>query len=691
MEYVGSSNNLRKRLLDHLSGRSHSERLRNRLLSEDFSLRFTVTSNYQPLESLLLHSYERERGTIPPLNQLKTGSAEWPPPPRSDRPLMNDAETLTILFVDDAPVTCSVYQQQLERAGYRVVVAESARQAVRMARLHRPQLAIIDYYMPDQNGDLLTRELLQDPQTSELLVVIHSQYPDALERCLEAGAVDFIYKEEPIDIFLLRIRSLRKYLDVRRQNHQREVEQERQEREYVENILATLRDGLIITDVEGNIDLCNPAACALLGWEQEALQGRRVVELVEPPATLSIQGRDEEQQRLQSLYERDPQRFWELLEYTLLPLVALQIEEGALLWSSPRAKQLLLQQPLGEHAVVQKTRLQCQEGAVWLQWLADPQQEDRRELLRLAPLGGIIEQEYRGEERQVVDRHGSLIPVFWSGAILRNHKFGIRGALFSLHDLHPEKAREQQQLHQQREHQHASRMASIGTLAGGIAHEFNNMLQPIMGFSALLLEQEELHQRLPTRDRERLQLIHQGANRGSELVNQILDFSRKDEPLPDQELSITALLQMALKMVQATLPASISLRQRVAPGLGKVMMNSTAFHQLLLNLCSNAADAIEEAGVTEGEIEISAISDLEKGQCRIIVSDNGDGVDESIRQQIFDPFFTTRAVGKGAGMGLSVVLGIVERSGGTIEVEKRDGEGSRFVLTLPVVKTGVKT
>jgi len=333
VEYVGSSNNLRKRLLEHLNGRSHSERLRNQLLLGGYQLRFTVTNNHQTLESLLIHAHEAAYGTIPPLNQLKTGSGGEGDGKHSGKRAVLKPDAITILFVDDAPVTRSVYQQQLEEQGYRVLVAESAQQTKRIVREQKPQLAIIDYYMPDQNGDELTRELLADPETRDLLVVIHSQYPDALERSLEAGAVDFIYKEEPIDIFLLRIRSLHKYLQAAQDQRDLLLQKERQEREYVEHILATLTDGLIITDADGAIDLVNPAACELLGWESDALQGRRLVEVVAPPESLLLQGREEDQHRLQALHDRNPAGFWPLMDYALLPLVAVSEQGGG--WFGP--------------------------------------------------------------------------------------------------------------------------------------------------------------------------------------------------------------------------------------------------------------------------------------------------------------------------------------------------------------------
>ncbi|MBT3404282.1 MAG: response regulator [Gammaproteobacteria bacterium] len=685
VEYVGSSNNLRKRLLEHLNGRSHSERLRKQLLVGGYQFRFTVTNSYQALESLLIHTHEQEYGFIPALNQLKTGSMEVLEKNKREQELNPDA--ITILFVDDAPVTRSVYQQQLEEQGYRVLLAGSAQQTRQIVREEKPQLAIIDYYMPDQNGDELTRELLSDPESCDLLIVIHSQYPEALERCLEAGAVDFIYKEEPIDIFLLRIRSLHKYLKNAQQQHEQALLRERQEREYVENIIATLSDGLIITDAEGAIDLINPAVCHLLGWDAEALKGRRLVEMVTPPVQHLIGEGEDHQRRLQALYDRNPEGFWRLMDYALLPLVAVDRQSGNRVWVSPRAKQLLDQEsglfalcPVAEQEIM----IRSQQGEVVLQQVADPQQEDLREISRLSPFGGVVDQQSQNEERELIDRHGELIPVLWSGALLRNPQFGIRGALFSFRDLRPQRLQEQQRRVLEREHNHAQKMASVGTLAGGVAHEFNNMLQPIMGFSALLLEEEQKNRRLPDKDRERLEMIHQSARKGSELVRQILDFSRKDQQLPEQVYPLNTLLETALKMFRATRPPTVSLLEKVSLDLGEVRINSTEFHQILLNLFGNALQAIEAAHVESGVVTLQARRNDEESHCEVTVADNGEGVSEAIRKQIFDPFFTTRPVGKGSGMGLSVVLGIVERAGGQIVVESEPGEGARFLIRLPL-------
>ena len=355
-----------------------------------------------------------------------------------------------ILLVDDAPTICAVYATLLRQQGYEVEVAGSAREALRVAYHFQPQLAVIDYHLPSENGDQLTRDLLADPELGGVLVVIHTERNGVEQIALESGAVDVIYKEDPQELFLLRIRSLSRFIEVQQQLQQRELELERQ---------------------------------------------------------------------------------------------------------------------------------------------------------------------------------------------------------------------------------HGQKMSSIGALASGVAHEFNNLLQPILGFSEMMLGRTDPD----SRDYERLTLVRQSAVRGAELVRQILDFSRKDAKRPHQPIALFPLLKNILKMVQATLPDHVRLVQQIDPGVEGVRLGATELHQVILNLCNNSVQAIGGEG---GEIVVSVVAELE--QCRIVVRDTGHGMDETVKTLVFDPFFTTREVGQGSGMGLPVVMGIIQRAGGKIELDSAVGKGSLVTIHLPM-------
>jgi PAS domain S-box-containing protein len=240
----------------------------------------------------------------------------------------------------------------------------------------------------------------------------------------------------------------------------------------------------------------------------------------------------------------------------------------------------------------------------------------------------------------------------------------------------------------------SQKLEALGTLAGGIAHDFNNILAAINGNADLALS--EIAADHPAR--ECLTEIAKGGARAADLVRRILGFSR---PM-DQKRRVQALPQVieeAVKLVRATLPATIEIRTAFAPGLPAVDVDSTQIRQIIVNLATNAAHAI---GDRPGHIDVkldstyinseqaSALSELQEGSyVRVFVSDDGCGMDAATRKQIFDPFFTTKAPGQGTGLGLSVVHGIVSSYNGAIEVTSEPESGTAFHLYFPAVEQQV--
>jgi PAS domain S-box-containing protein len=235
----------------------------------------------------------------------------------------------------------------------------------------------------------------------------------------------------------------------------------------------------------------------------------------------------------------------------------------------------------------------------------------------------------------------------------------------------------------------SQKMEAIGTLAGGIAHDFNNILSGIMGYAELaqmsLDPGEAAH--------ERLEQVLKGTNRAKELVRQILTFSRKSAPLK-KRLELTTVVQEALKLLRATLPSNILIRHTVEAGMDVVLADPTQMHQVVMNLCANAAHAMAEKG---GELHVSLDNVNSGGEgpdgvapaggemVRLRVADTGHGMDAAVLKRIFDPFYTTKETGRGTGMGLAVVHGIVKSHGGTISVTSKVGAGACFDLCLPLV------
>ena len=234
----------------------------------------------------------------------------------------------------------------------------------------------------------------------------------------------------------------------------------------------------------------------------------------------------------------------------------------------------------------------------------------------------------------------------------------------------------------------SQKMEAIGTLAGGIAHDFNNILAAMMGYTELTLS--DLPEGSP--EAENLKQVLGAGHRAKGLVRQILSFSRQNEQerVPIEPASI---IKESLKLLRASIPTTIEIRRSLDATDAKILADPVQMHQLLMNLCTNAAQAMEEGGVLEvglstqppGHETSKAVPSLKPGNyLKLTVSDTGKGMDQETLARIFDPFFTTKEVGKGTGMGLAVAHGVVKSHGGEITAHSELGHGSTFNVYLPV-------
>ncbi|HUJ89166.1 MAG TPA: ATP-binding protein [Syntrophorhabdales bacterium] len=245
-----------------------------------------------------------------------------------------------------------------------------------------------------------------------------------------------------------------------------------------------------------------------------------------------------------------------------------------------------------------------------------------------------------------------------------------------------ERAKVEQQLLQ------AQKMEAVGTLAGGIAHDFNNVLAAMIGFSELAADE------IPADStaQHHLKRVHEAGLRARELVKQILAFSRKSEGKRKQ-ISLAPLIHETYALLRSSLPTTIQMPLAITTGDDYVLADSTQLQQVLMNLATNAADAMRKEG---GQLTIGLSSvtfprgsllpdpDMAPGTyVKLAVKDTGMGMTEDVRQRIFEPFFTTKEIGKGTGMGLAVVYGIVKSHGGAVTVESEVGQGSTFEVFLP--------
>jgi signal transduction histidine kinase/ActR/RegA family two-component response regulator len=236
---------------------------------------------------------------------------------------------------------------------------------------------------------------------------------------------------------------------------------------------------------------------------------------------------------------------------------------------------------------------------------------------------------------------------------------------------------------------HSQRMEAIGTLAGGIAHDFNNILGAISGYTELAMAKAPRESKIS----QYLTQIYLSSRRAVDLVRQILEFSRETEQSL-RPIAISALVRETLKMMRATIPTSIAIHEDIRSERDTVLCDPTRIHQVIMNLCTNAYQAIgDRPGEIEVTVETTEISEeselpvhgLDPGAyIRLTVRDNGSGMEPAVMDRIFDPFFTTKKTGEGTGLGLSVVHGIVKNYRGKITVESHDGQGSTFHVYLPL-------
>lgn len=237
---------------------------------------------------------------------------------------------------------------------------------------------------------------------------------------------------------------------------------------------------------------------------------------------------------------------------------------------------------------------------------------------------------------------------------------------------------------------HAHKLEAIGTLAGGVAHEFNNILMTIMMNTDFAIK-KTASQKIVNQS---LQLAMKAVYRARDLVEQIMMFSRQgDEAL--KTLHILPLIKESIKMLRSSLPSTIEIKEQINTQADLVYCSPSHIHQMVMNLCTNAADAMEESGgrltIQVDEVVIEADDEsaypLKPGlYLRLTIRDTGVGMDAKTLDKIFDPFFTTKKLGDGTGMGLSAIHGVVHKIGGSIKAESELGRGATFTIHLPLVR-----
>jgi PAS domain S-box-containing protein len=283
-------------------------------------------------------------------------------------------------------------------------------------------------------------------------------------------------------------------------------------------------------------------------------------------------------------------------------------------------------------------------------------------------------------EGTLLDSGGARRRVAWDSAVLRDEEGRVNAIANVGRDITQEKTIEAN-LRQ------AQRIESVGMLAGGVAHDFNNLLTVITGYADHLLSKHSA----TDLDYPGLTAIRDASEKGARLTQQLLTFSRRRASQPEL-LNLNTVLQRDLSMLDRTLGANIEIVTSFDPSLGLVKADPGEISQIVMNLAVNARDAMPRGGkliITSSNVTVDGSqsptdADIPSGDYVLLtITDTGTGMTEEALEHLFEPFFTTKGPGKGTGLGMSIVYGIVRQSGGHIKVESRLGHGATVRIFLP--------
>jgi PAS domain S-box-containing protein len=298
-------------------------------------------------------------------------------------------------------------------------------------------------------------------------------------------------------------------------------------------------------------------------------------------------------------------------------------------------------------------------------------------------------------DKRYITKDKETIWVNMTAAVTQDESGNPLYALIMAKDITEVKRAEENRYQLEIQLRQAQKMEAIGTLAGGIAHDFNNILGIIIGFTEIAYKDAAEGSIL----QHNMQRILDAGHRAKDLVKQILAFSHKSGQ--DKRIILLApIIKESLKLLRASLPATIRIRQKIEPNLGAISADPIQIHQVMMNLCTNSAHAMEKTGgILEVQLkntklieaDAAQFPDLAPGSCvKLIVRDTGCGMDSATLERIFEPYFTTKQKGEGTGLGLAVVHGIVRQQGGSINVSSAQGKGSTFEIFWPAAVSEVR-
>lgn len=546
-----------------------------------------------------------------------------------------------ILIVDDKEENRYYLESLLRSHNYEVEGASHGAEALVKARREKPDIVVSDLLMPVMDGYSLLRRWKSDPELANIPFIVYTATytePEDEKLALSLGANAFILKPAEPDDF---IGDLNKVLaDVPTASARIASEHTEEDPALLKTYSQTL-----IRKLEEKTFQLEESNRAL----QRDIEERKKIE----------QSLRESEERFRQIAENINEVFW---------------------ISAPDKHEMIYVSPAFETIWGRSCESLYKEPESWLDAI-HPEDRDRVfQAAKSKQTEGIYEENYR-----IIHVDGSVRWIHDKAFPVRNEQEVVYRIVGIAIDMTEQKLLEEQFLR-------AQRMESIGTLAGGIAHDLNNMLAPIIMGTDYLRRMVDDPKVLSIID-----IIGKSAHRGSDMVQQILSFTRGVSS-SKVSIQVAHLLNEIETIIANSFPKNIQLNSKIPSDLWTITGDPTKLHQVILNLCVNARDAMGEAG---GNLTLKATNQLieRKNVCMnnsnheghfvvLEVTDDGCGMSKETIEKIFDPFFTTKEIGKGTGLGLASVSGIVRSHGGIIEVESELERGSTFRVYLPAQSTG---
>ena len=594
--------------------------------------------------------------------------------------------------MEDVAYDLELMQRELQKAGieYELQRVETREQFLGALKEFRPDIILADYSLPSFSALEALKLLRQRESTVPVILVTGSHSEEAAVECMKEGAEDYILKASLTRLPSALQNALRKR-EAERNKEAAETALKQNEAQY-RLITENTRDLICLLDAQNKFLYASPSYELVLGYKPDELIGTDYFQLIHPDdaaraRTALEQARRQKRQRTAELRHQHRDGSWVLFESAA--------SQPAEMEGQPRRVVMVSRdisdRKRAEQEIVHLATFPRFNPNPVLEFSADGSVlyfNDAAQLMaqafghehpnQILPVNAalLVERCLTTGQRQIVETQISGRTISWTFYPIQ-----------PTHSVHCYAEDITERLSLETQLRRSQKMESIGQLAAGLAHDFNNILTVIQGHSALVLKDPTLQERT----QKALQHISVAAERAANLTRQLLLFSRKQLAQP-KTLDLNVVVENVANMLRALLGESIFVELQLAKNLPAVDADEGMMEQVLMNLAVNSRDAMPRGGrltISTSERVVDEryarrIREARAGRFVVFrVSDTGTGMTRETQSHLFEPFFTTKDIGKGTGLGLATIYGIVKQHLGWIEVETKEGMGTTFTILLP--------